>query len=341
MFAMSASRRSLISPPRGSNPMFTVKPTDFPYPLNCTMNGHPAAPYRCSSCGFAASEQEPDWNDPSLPILRFDPIDRESRYRLCPPEEGPDHAQLISPRKDSMRYRFTHSICGRGVSACVQTGVVARAPESAQVASSMSEEELFREVFLRFHVEKHGLTDNLDLEVVKSAPTFGEFQIGRAGESYLMQMTVRRNVTEWETRVRLLSREIQGNRPGFLGIDIARAADPRLGSGAFRPNQVLFVPFNLSLPLREQWEEILPPLDGIADYAYRFTSVKRPRRRENVYRDAYIFLSVKVAKRSIFFVGRDVFPSEQRQSREKKVHEVVRQMLAVVRRAKIHLPGHE
>jgi hypothetical protein len=315
---------------------FEVGDDESPFPFNLTLKGLPFPPYTCSTCGFSACAEEFDITDRSLPLVTT--LGHET-FSICPHDEGPDRAELLSPAKDSYRYRVIHKIRGREVTACILGGILERNERSSQSGTLLSEEDLMLELYLRSYIEDAGHLDDLDLECLVNAP-FMTRPVGKSNAAYLTSRQARHRRGEWEQKADRLGFRLQGTRKGLHSGDIARAFDPRLGVKLLAANRYLYVPFELSLPLQEQWEETLPWLDRLADYAYRFTRVKRPRRRPNMYRDIYIFLSVAVERRSVFSVGRELFPKEQRLSRETKVRAAVRQVRAVVRKAGIELPTH-
>jgi hypothetical protein len=144
--------------------------------------------------------------------------------------------------------------------------------------------------------------------------------------------------TEWEQRVREVSLRVQGDRPGFIGVDIAQAMDPRLGGAALAFERILFVPFNLSMALDDQWDNLRGVIDETAKYAYRFTAVKRPRKRSNVYRNVFIFLSVVVEGRDIRSVAAEVFRKYTPPSRQNKARGIVDKVAETVEKHGIELP---
>jgi hypothetical protein len=314
-----------------------VGDSDLPYPFNLVLKGLPFAPYTCSNCKYRASADELDISNRSLPTLTE--LGIVERYSICPANEGPTHAVLLSPTADSERRRVTHSISGRTISACLVAGVTERRGSAAAFGSLMSEVELLRELYLKFYLEDHPALDDLDLECLVKAPLMlrrveslnGTYMTSRGTEW-------RRGDDEWEDKARRLSLRIQEPRAGFLSSDIAWAMDPRLGPKALARNRFLAVPFDLSRSLQEQWKSVFPWLDDLADYAYRFTKTKRPRHRPNTYRDIYIYLSVRLAGKRVAAVGYEVFPGEQPKSRQEKVRLVVRTVDRIVKRAGITIP---
>ncbi len=307
-----------------------------PFPFNYVLKGLRFPAYSCSKCQYRASEDEFCPVDRAAPTLKELGLITEP-YSLCPPEEGPDWAELLSPTGDSYRYRVTHDLCGRTVTACMLGGVLERQPKSQTIGLLVDETGLLRELYLRYFLEDTDALDDLDLECLVKAPLFGG-RVERVHGVYLRSLHARHQRDEWETRAQTLGFRIQGKRIGLLCSEIARACDPRRGKKMLAKNRFLFVPFDLSKSLKEQWDDTLPWLDELADYAYRFTKVRRPRRRTNLYRDIFIFLSVAVERRTIFAVANEVFPHEHRLSREKRVRQAVTRIAAVVRAAGINLP---
>jgi hypothetical protein len=210
---------------------------------------------------------------------------------------------------------------------------------SSRVGTMISETTLLRELYLKYYIEGEGALDDLDLECLVKAPLVLK-RVAKLGGVYVSSRSVKLDygVDVWDKKARQLSLGIQGSRAGFLSADIAQALNARLGSKMFAQNRYLAIPFDLSLSLQDQWERVLPWLDELADYAYRFTKIKRPRVRTNMYRDIYVFLSVRLGGRSVFEVAREVFPGEKRLSREAKVRKVVANVARVVRGAHVPLP---
>ena len=320
------------------DPAFAVGPSHSPYPFNRVLAGLPFRPYTCSKCSYYASAIAFDISNRSLPLVRT--LGTIDPFSICPPSEGPDHATLLSPTKDSWRSRVTHSIRGRTVTACMLAGVLERNGKlSSRVGTMISETTLLRELYLKYYIEGEGALDDLDLECLVKAPLVLK-RVAKLGGVYVSSRSVKLDygVDVWDKKARQLSLGIQGSRAGFLSADIAQALNARLGSKMFAQNRYLAIPFDLSLSLQDQWERVLPWLDELADYAYRFTKIKRPRVRTNMYRDIYVFLSVRLGGRSVFEVAQEVFPGEKRPSREAKVRKVVANVARVVRGAHVPLP---
>jgi hypothetical protein len=331
-------RKTSTASKRHSKDAFTVRDDESPYPFNLVLRGLRFTPYTCSTCKYRASADELDITNRSLPTLKE--LGIVERYSICPAKEGPTRAVLLSPAADSERHRVTHSISGRTISACLVAGVTERRGNAAAVGSLMSEEELLRELYLKFYLEDHPALDDLDLECLVKAPLMLR-RVQNAGGTYISSRTTRwdQDASGWERKARELSLKRQGPRRGFLSTDIAWAMDPRRGPKALAPNRFLAVPFDLSRSLQEQWKSVLPWLDDLADYAYRFTKTKRPRRRSNTYRDIYIYLSVKLAGKTLASVAHDVFPREHPKNGQEKVRLAVRGVHRVVKRDGIPIPS--
>ncbi len=333
---MVERKRTLASRPPDAAQSFVVGDDEPPYPFNRVLKDLPFEPYRCTKCQYFASGEEYNGLPRSTPLVH--PLGKQHGvYLVCPFGEGPDRAELLSPSKESFRTRVTHNVLGRKITACMLGGVTERTAKGWRFGTLISEQDLMRELYLGRYLEEFGPLSDLDLECLVAAPLMLR-NVQKTGQLYLSSLHARWHSDAWEQRADELSFRIQGQRPGFLSSDIARACDPRRGDKMMSRNRFLFVPFDLSLSLEQQWADVLPWLDKLASYAYRFTTVKRPRRRSSLYRDVFMFLSVVVEGRTVFSVARELFPADERLSREKRVREAVRKIGNVVRKSRIALP---
>lgn len=297
---------------------YEVADDEPPFPYNRTLRGLSFSPYTCSKCGYLACDEEFGSTDRSIPLLRT--LGAIDTYSVCPPDEGPHRAELQSPDRYSWRSRVTHRIHGRLVTACMLGGVLERTKNQRRCGTLIGERELLREIYLGCYLEDRGPLDDLDLDCLVEAPLrLG--RVGKIGGVYIASRTSREKIEihGWEGKARRLSLACQGKRPGFLSSDLATAMDVRLGYQRLDAQRFLHVPFDLSRSLQDQWKHILLWLDELAEYAYRFTKARRPRKRPSLYRDIYVFLAVKVCGRSVRSVAHEVFKGESAAHAEKKV----------------------
>jgi|GEM_PF-7073615 hypothetical protein len=204
----------------------------------------------------------------------------------------------------------------------------------------MEASEIYREIILKEYLESHLPDKEIDLQHLRDAELISNNpRLYHVKNLWLLSFRRSRLFDDWARKAKRLVYEAGHPDTDMLVEKLASALDSRLD--IFHPawSRVLHVPFDLSLPIRDQLEHINSTLTGIRNYLYRFTTQPPPRDRiEFVWRDTYVFLRSALQGSSVAEIAEEVFPSDRKESRQVKVRQILRKVNLAVKKARIILP---
>jgi hypothetical protein len=303
--------------------------------------------YRCSGCGFVTQTDDDFASMPTLP--KFDEIAAAERWRTCPANEGTVDGYLWDEHDHSRRCR-RHSFAADGetIRVCTPvaqmgTQVKADGSEWVSVGGAMTLSEMAAAWKLRQHLAWSGPMAEPDLAHVASGtpnvPMANSLvAVDDAGRWHLRVPRVEA-YGDWATKIfhspvlRDLDRKLEY-------LDLAREVDllvaPFSERGAEAAlNTQLYVPFDLRLPIEEQWENLRPKVREVQRLMLAYCGRERPYSPEPeiLYRDIYCYALATWAKWSTSQIAEEVFPRERPRAAASKVRKILSELRKRLRTA--------
>jgi hypothetical protein len=301
--------------------------------------GKPEASYACGKCGFRPDVGDPDWFSPETPV--WDPKGKKPQdcWSICPDDGGPDVGTLTSPDRRSQRYRFAFQSDGKLIRLCTPHIVVQRFEKGViGLGFAMDSAQIWREFMLYKYLKAHGPDEDIDLQRLQDATSVmgsieGGIRCHRTKDTWIASYVHSRLEDKWSKKARTL---LVGRGPNDVWErldDLVAALEPRHKLKKSMWNRIFYIPIDMSRPIDEQLEAVRPRLTGAREYLYRYTRHGPPRdRSRTVWRDVYVFLLVKICGKTVAQIGEEVFPAEDKRSREKKVRAILGRVRTLARK---------
>jgi hypothetical protein len=225
------------------------------------------------------------------------------------------------------------------VRACTPWVVLKRDGDgSVSVGGLKSHDQIWREIKLEQYLASHGPDEDIDLQRLHDATTMfgsilGGIRCHRSKNAWLASYIHSGHEDEWSNRARKLVVARRYDAIWYRLDKLAAALEPRFRFGQSAWNRILHIPIDMSRPIEEQLERARPRLTQARDYLYRYTRKGPPRdRTRTVWRDVYAFLLAEISGRSVSEIGQEVFPAEDKRSREAKVRMILGRVRSLARR---------
>lgn len=250
----------------------------------------------------------------------------EECWNLCPNDEGPEHTWLIAPDTRSQRYRVAFRSGERTIRACTPVVLRSRTPDgSLSVGSVMGEDQIWREIRLKEHLEAHGPDEAISLQrLADASDRIGQLRCYRVNDAWLLAYRGHIPYDAWFNRILSLLHSHE-RRDLFNTLDrLVDQIDPLLSS-RLHWDRVLHVPVDMTKPIEGQLARIRSYLVEAREYLYQYTRKSPPRdKTRTTWRDVYIYLLAGVADWHPSKIAEKVFPKEGRRSRQLKAAQIIR-----------------